>query len=218
MIVGVLGGAFDPVHRGHVEIGQLLLEKKMVDVVLFTPTWAPPHKSRTGASFQHRLKMLEMALHESREFQVSAIESQLPSPSYTINTIEYLKNHIYPKERVRFVIGSDAFLEICSWKEYGKLLRETELIVVQRKGCVTEETKKFIEEIGYNLENGDYTFRNGGAGLYLIEDYPINVSSSFVKQQIYKARKAADYLPLHPKVLNYINENNLYGFEESDEN
>lgn len=93
--IGLFGGTFDPVHKGHLAIARQAAQEARLDQVLFIPAADPPHKARLGASYRHRVAMLETLLGHSvaagYRFAVSLLEAELPFPSYTVDTLFELK-------------------------------------------------------------------------------------------------------------------------------
>ena len=79
--IGILGGTFDPVHKGHLAISRKVLEHFQLDEILFIPAFSPPHKDRSLTSFSHRVAMLEAALENDGRMSVSILEAERSAPS-----------------------------------------------------------------------------------------------------------------------------------------
>ncbi|MCI5130129.1 MAG: nicotinate-nicotinamide nucleotide adenylyltransferase, partial [Candidatus Electrothrix sp. EH2] len=113
--IGLFGGTFDPVHKGHLSIARQAAEEAGLDEVLFLPAADPPHKKAPGAAYQHRVAMLESVLGASPaaedRFAVSLLEAELPFPSYTVETLSELQRRL-PHSRCSFIIGADSLLEL----------------------------------------------------------------------------------------------------------
>lgn len=135
MHVGLFGGTFDPVHRGHLEIARVAAELYHLDRIYFIPSGRPPHKgARSDASAWHRYAMLVLATRETDNFFVSTIELETAEVAYTVDTVTALR-HIFPSEaEFYFILGADSFEEITQWKDYERLLTLTHLIVMARPG------------------------------------------------------------------------------------
>lgn len=112
--VGLLGGSFDPVHRGHLKLARAIL-KDGCQEVWFLPCVHSPLKQRQLTDYQHRVNMLKLALKPFKKMKVCTIEEHLPSPSYTVETLKLLKKK-YPYEFV-FYIGNDQAKQLDKWKE-----------------------------------------------------------------------------------------------------
>ncbi|HXF05685.1 MAG TPA: nicotinate-nucleotide adenylyltransferase [Blastocatellia bacterium] len=135
MQVGLFGGTFDPVHRGHLEIARVAAELYHLDRIYFIPSGRPPHRRPApGASAWHRYAMLVLATRETDNFFVSTIELETGEVAYTVDTVTALRR-LFPSEaEFYFVLGADSFEEITQWKDYERLLTLTHLIVMARPG------------------------------------------------------------------------------------
>ncbi|MBD3332756.1 nicotinate-nicotinamide nucleotide adenylyltransferase, partial [candidate division GN15 bacterium] len=103
----VLGGAFDPIHFGHLNLASGALHNAHLDGVVFVPTYSAAHRAEPmTASFLERLAMTYLACEEYDSFEVSDIESELPEPSYSVHTVQALKKQ-YPGVYWSFLIGAD---------------------------------------------------------------------------------------------------------------
>ena len=131
---GIFGGTFNPIHHGHLINIELLIDHFNLDRVLFIPAGIPVHKVLADSiSSDDRLKMVELALAGSGNMLASGIEINRETASYTITTLEELKN-IYPDDELFLIIGSDSFNELDTWKEYKNILSGYPIIVIQRPG------------------------------------------------------------------------------------
>ena len=129
--LGVFGGVFDPVHRGHVQVAESALTEFALDSVLFIPAGQPPHKGRAAASAKHRVRMLEIALRNEPRFSLSLIELSKPETSFSVHTLEEL-HRAYPQAELFFIIGLDAFLDLETWYRPRHVLELAHLVVVFR--------------------------------------------------------------------------------------
>lgn len=143
-------GSFNPVHRGHVEIAEYLIREDLCDQLIFVVSPQNPLKPIAElADDNDRKQMLEMAVSESvhsNKMQVWDIEFELPKPSYTIQTLEYLKKE-YPKYQFSILIGSDNLLIFDQWRDYQRILDNYELIVYPREGSC--EKTRFDSQVTY---------------------------------------------------------------------
>jgi nicotinate-nucleotide adenylyltransferase len=130
--IGIYGGTFDPIHNGHFQVAQAILKAFAMDLLLFVPAYAPPHKRRVEISSPfHRLAMLVLATVRSRKMFVSSIELEAPSRPYTIDTLRQLQAH-YENALLFFVMGTDSFKDVTSWRDYALILSEYNCIVAVR--------------------------------------------------------------------------------------
>lgn len=111
--IGIIGGSFDPIHNGHLRIAETAKHKYKLDKVLFVPAYCPPHKARpTLAPYEHRFRMIELAIKEIPFFEVSNIEGHENCPSYAGTTVEELKKIYGTKCAYCFIIGLDSLLTL----------------------------------------------------------------------------------------------------------
>lgn len=131
MKFALFGGTFDPIHCAHLVVAREAADQFHLDQVWFVPAAHPPHKSdQSGASYEERFRMVELACQEDPRFGASRLEEGAHK-SYTMDTLEKVQSsghHPY------FIIGADAFAEIRTWHRWQDLLRTTEFIVVTRPG------------------------------------------------------------------------------------
>ncbi|MCI0661980.1 MAG: nicotinate-nucleotide adenylyltransferase [Acidobacteria bacterium] len=130
--IGIYGGTFDPIHNGHLKVAEAILNAFAMDLLLFVPAYVPPHKRRVEISSPfHRLAMLVLATARSRKMFVSSIELEAPSRPYTIDTLRQLQSH-YENALLFFVMGTDSFKDVTSWRDYAVILSEYNCIVAVR--------------------------------------------------------------------------------------
>lgn len=184
MKTAIFGGTFDPIHRAHLIVAREAADTFALDRVLFIPAANPPHKE-TGASYEDRYKMVELACAGEPHFIPSRLEEGREK-SYSIHTIERVKAQPDAGE-VFFVIGSDAFAEIRSWYQWETVVRETEFIVVSRPGHT------------YSIPPG--------ARVHRLETVALPVSSSETRQALARGETPEELLPA---VADYIRQHGLY--------
>jgi len=139
MHVGIFGGSFDPPHIAHSIIAETVRCVFDLELVLWVPTFAPPHKPASRlAPFTDRLAMVRHAISLHSAFQVSDIEASLPSPTYTIRMIQALRKQ-YEHARFSLIIGSDSLVQFHLWSDPELISKECELLVYPRMGYPIEE-------------------------------------------------------------------------------
>ncbi len=122
MKVAILGGSFDPIHQGHLEIAKYALVRLAVDEVWFLPTKKTPLKSRNLTSFHHRCQMIQLTIYPYRKMKLCKDEDRDVECSYTIDTVTYMKKK-YPNHQFIWLIGSDQAQQLASWKDIHTLLQ-----------------------------------------------------------------------------------------------
>jgi nicotinate-nucleotide adenylyltransferase len=148
---GLLGGTFNPVHRGHIELGLKIKDAFGLDRVLFILSARPPHKKRQSLPpAELRLAMLQAALQPHPGLVPCDLELKRRGDSWSIDTILELKASA-PGERFYFITGSEGFLKIRTWKEYRRILREVFFIIVLRRPSHRSQVERLLREEGIPL-------------------------------------------------------------------
>ena len=133
MKIALFGGAFDPIHYGHMSLAESAYEKFKLDRVIFVPSGKPPHKCPASAHKIHRLEMVKLAIRDNPHFTVSDYELKKSGKSYTYQTIEYFKQK-YPGDELFFLMGIDLFLTFNTWEKSRQLLDMCKFLVGIRPG------------------------------------------------------------------------------------
>lgn len=207
--IGLLGGTFDPVHVGHLRLADVAMAECDLEQVLFIPAAQPPHKDETTLSpFAHRVAMLEIAGRRSKRFACTTIEGELPTPSYTFETLQRINGSLPPGADIFFIIGADAFLDLLSWRSYERILQLVNLVVARRKGFSGRQLLDFLRLLDYT-EDGDYwRTKDGDKKIILLRSVPGDCSSTWIRNEIRQGRFPADNLP--DGVIEYIKKHHLY--------
>jgi nicotinate-nucleotide adenylyltransferase len=209
-LVGLFGGAYDPIHNGHLMIADSLINKLKLDQFFFIPTGiSATDKNLTSAD--HRLNMIKLALTNSK-LNVSTYEidnSLNAEKSYTIDTLKYF----FEKNKAInfFIMGSDNFLKINTWKNWEKLLNYAHIILVDRQisslSFINDsEIKQFLEQHEEKNFSNLKLKRNGDIYIHKL-DY-IDVASSEIREKIHQGKEVINVMP--EKIKRYIAANNLY--------
>ena len=217
MNVGLLGGTFDPIHRGHLAVARAAQQRFDLKHILFVPAGAPPHKQKQPLTpYAHRYAMVALAVQGEKAFVPSDIESdeQLQGrPSYSIDTVRRLKMSLKKSGRLFFIIGMDAFKDIATWRQPEELLKETEFIVVSRPGfsladigAALPESLRPDPKVTKALASGDIVLP--GATLHLLPDVHEKVSATQIRAVARTGRKLDSLVG--PEVAEYIRKTGLY--------
>lgn len=186
MKIGIFGGSFNPVHNAHLIIAEYTREKYDLDKIIFVPVGVPSHRANNLLSGEERYKMLQLAIEDNSEFDVSDIEIKEKGKSYTIDTLRKMKN-IYKEAEFYEIIGGDSADYIEEWKEWKEILKLSKVLVFNRKGYKEKEYKN----------------------LYYIDSPIIEISASECRKKIEEKKNLVKYY-LNSKVYEYIIENKLY--------
>ncbi len=138
MRIAVLGGSFDPIHAGHLQMAKEVLKRKLADQVWFMPARQNPLKERKIEDFSVRCKMIKKAISAYRRMKLCTLENELPVPSYTISTVKELKKR-YPQHEFLWIIGEDQAKQLDLWKDIDELKRMIRFIAFERKGSHSDD-------------------------------------------------------------------------------
>lgn len=144
---GIFGGAFNPVHKGHVRLAEEAVKQLKLKKLLIIPTFDSPHKETKLAPFEDRAEMCRRAFGHIEGAEVSDIEVQLGGKSFTINTIRELKNR-YPEEQFFLLIGGDMLFSFDTWYKYESILKEAKVCAVARDNDSLVDMMEFANEMG----------------------------------------------------------------------
>lgn len=186
--VGILGGSFNPVHIGHLMLASYLSQWGYVDKVWLTLSPRNPLKD-PGALLadSKRLTMLNIAIKGDPDIDVCDIELSMPTPSYTINTLDLLASR-YPDKKFRLIIGSDNWAIFDRWRDYQRILDEYGVIVYPRPGYPIAD--RLVD------------------GMQVVDAPLVDISSTFIRKAIARGRNINHFVPAG--VGKYIAEHKLY--------
>jgi len=212
VLVGVLGGTFDPIHKGHTYLAKCAQETFGLDQVLFMVARRPPHKARIPlTSKEHRFAMVALATREHDTWIPSSLELDADGPSYTIRTLENLSKS-NRHNTYCFIAGGDSLHDLHLWKDCGRLLEEFSFIFVQRVGVEAEVQNTQLPNRLKNtfriVQTGRRQTLDAGAS-YLVLASPPDISSTGIRRFLSSgSQPSSEYLS--PEVLEYIRKNQLY--------
>lgn len=186
--VGIFGGSFDPVHKGHIKIARSFLNSGLIRELLILLTPSPPHKQAMDQTdFFHRFEMLKLVFQSEEKVRVSDLEKDLPQPSYSLQTIKHLQNR-YPDSIFYLCLGEDSLRDFHKWHKYKKILERVTLLVARRPDVDTSPVDPEVLE-----------------KVIFIDHEPVPVSSTEIRNRSEKERNE-----LPPSVAEYIEKHHLY--------
>ena len=193
MKLGIFGGTFNPIHNGHVNLAVRCLEGLGLDQLLLIPTAIPPHKeSGEIADSAHRISMCRLAVQAYDRISVSDLEMKRKGKSYTVDTLRILKTQ-YPEDELYLLVGSDMFYSMENWYCAGEVFDLVKIVAVAREADENERLDRHCEKLVQK-----------GAAAQILHYDPVIASSSEIRENDREDT-------LLPAVLNYIQQNGLYG-------
>lgn len=201
--IGIMGGTFDPIHMGHLILGEKAYEQFHLDKVLFMPSGNPPHKrNRQGrATDEQRVEMVRRAISTNPHFELSMAEMHENGYTYTYHTLELLKAE-NPDIDYYFIIGADSLYNFDTWMEPGRICKNCILVTAVRNHSTMTELETEMHRL---------SLKYGGTFLTL-NTTNIDVSSEMLRNWIGEDKSVRYYIP--DSVITYIEENQIYSLDE----
>ena len=220
MNIGLFGGTFDPVHKGHLAVARAAAARFQLGKVYFIPASLPPHRQEEPITpFHHRYAMLALATAGEKRFLPSLAEA--PSDqnhlSFTIDTVRRFKQAAGKSDRLFFIIGIDAFLQVASWHRAEDLLRAIDFIVVSRPGFsmadVADALPKSMRPTpavvkAFRKSPAKGTLALGGTTIHILDEVKFPVSATEVRRATSSGKSLARLV--EPLVAEYIKKMGLY--------
>jgi len=213
--LGVLGGTFNPIHRGHLTFAETFRERLGLDRVLFVPAGVPPHKPARGvASALHRYAMVSLAVADHPGFVACPVEIERTGPSYSIDTVEALAGE-WAGARLFFLIGSDTFLDLPTWRTPERLGAFATIAVGHRAGSAFDPDGPVARAVLARL--GRPAWRRvpptapealAPGDCALVETRSLAVSAAAIRARRAAGASIRDLVP--PRVADYIDDHDLY--------
>lgn len=195
MKTGLYFGSFNPIHIGHLAIANYMVENSDLDEVWFVVSPHNPLKKKSSLlADHHRVRLAEIATELDDRLSVSDIETKMPSPSYTIDTLTWLSEK-YPSKEFALIMGGDNLLTLHKWKNVEELIRKYNFYVYPRKEKHGSYPEKLADLIKY-------------ASITLVEAPLMEISGTFIREAIAQGKDIRHFLP--PGVWKYIDEMNFY--------
>ena len=190
MNIGLYFGSFNPIHIGHLIIANHVLEASDLDKIWFVVSPQNPLKeSATLLNEYDRLFLVELAVKDNSKFRASNVEFHLPKPSYTIDTLTYLKEK-FPYERFSVIMGSDSYRNLHHWKNFEQIIDQYAIVVYERPGFPVDKAKTLSENVSF------------------MEAPFLDISASYIRKTIQNNLSIKYLVP--DVVAAYIEENGYY--------
>jgi nicotinate-nucleotide adenylyltransferase len=184
MRLGILGGTFDPIHLGHLILGEVAREELALDQVFFVPTGVQWRKAaREIAPAEHRVAMARLAIAGNPAFVLSTVEVDRPGPSYTADTLEQLRG-TYPDAEMFFIVGRDALEDMPNWVRPERIRELATIAVAARCGAAPSQGAEWLSMPA------------------------IGISATDIRERVAAGRSIRYLVP--PAVETYIREHSLY--------
>ena len=194
--VGLMGGSFNPIHCGHLNMGRAALESGVVDRVLFLPSGNPPHKRAGLEDKAHRLAMARLALEGEAGMEVCTEEIDREGVIYTVDTLSILCEKM-PGCRFHYLIGADTLCVLHTWRRVEDVIRLCAFLVVMRPGEDEAQVMAAAER-----------WRSMGADISFLPARMMDISSTEIRARLEAGQSLCGLVPA--QVEAYIRQNELY--------
>ncbi len=202
--MGILGGTFNPPHRGHLAVARDALQELALERVVLMPARVAPHKPASeDPGPEHRLRMCELLLEGERSLAVCPLELERDGPSYTVDSLTAIHAR-HPQAQLTLLMGADVARTLPSWREPARLLELSDLAVAARAGSA----RRGILEMVARLSAGSPAQRPAAARVRFLEMPAIEISSSMARARAARGEPVEDLVG--EPVARYIAEHCLY--------
>jgi nicotinate-nucleotide adenylyltransferase len=220
MRIGLFGGTFNPIHRGHLWAASEVIKRFNLDRIFLIPAALPPHKTPgLVVNAEDRLEMINLAIADYCGLTVSDVELNRPGPSYTIDTIHHFKRTVVLDARIYLIMGLDAFLEIHTWKSHQDLLEQIAFIVMARPGEGHSDVRqgwRILDAYIKSTLSADYQYDTaqacysleGKQPIYIADIDALDISSTEIRKKVKRKQCIENFVT--PEVADYIRLKGLY--------
>ena len=197
--IGIMGGTFDPIHIGHLILGESAYHQFELEKVIFMPAGYPPHKPvrEDGASNEARTEMVRLAIKSNPHFELSTYEMEKKGESFSYETLEHLLSED-PENSLYFIMGADSLKNFDTWKEPARICKAATIVAAVRDHL---ESSEFLGEM--NRLEDKYQ-----ANIKMLDSLNIDISSHQIREWVKEGKSLKYYVP--DPVIEYIQKNNLF--------
>jgi len=207
--IGILGGTFDPVHRGHLETAAAAETALRLTRVYVMPSNMPWHRRAPKASAFHRFAMVSLAVSGREGWRAADVELRGDKESYTFRTLQKLHGRGYAPEELFFIVGGDAFKDIESWRQFPTVLEYAHFAVVSRPGLSVSEIRQRLPKLADRMISGP----TDAAGhshprIFLIDAVTPSISATEIRERCSRKESIEGLVP--DLVRQHIEQHGLY--------
>ena len=197
--IGIMGGTFDPIHIGHLILGESAYHQFELEKVIFMPAGYPPHKPvrEGGASNEARTEMVRLAIKSNPHFELSTYEMEKKGESYSYETLEHLLSED-SETSLYFIMGADSLKDFDTWKEPARICKAATIVAAVRDHL---ESSDFLGEM--NRIKDKYH-----ADIKMLDSLNIDISSHQIREWVKEGKSLKYYVP--DPVIEYIQKYKLY--------
>jgi nicotinate-nucleotide adenylyltransferase len=207
--IGILGGTFDPIHVGHLDLADAAERALRLTRLLVVTANVPPHRPQPESSAFHRFAMVAIAVLDRPAWRAADLELRSDAPSYTAFTLAKFQDRGFKPSELFFILGADAFADIESWRDYPQILEAANFAVVSRPGFPVQALSARLPALARRMREPALEGRDHARPLiFLIDQATADVSSTAIRQRIAARESIEELVP--PLVRQHIEQHGLY--------
>jgi len=207
--IGILGGTFDPIHCGHIDVGEAAVQALGLTRLFVITSNVPPHRPQPFASSFHRFAMVALCAVGREGWRASDLELRSPAPSFTSTTLKKFHERGYGANELFFVLGADAFADIGTWRDYPGILQEAHFVVVSRPGFPVAQLPHRLPLLADRMVSAPIDdLLQVEPVIILIDAQTTEVSSTAIRQRRSSNTSIAGLVP--SEVQQHIEQHGLY--------
>jgi nicotinate-nucleotide adenylyltransferase len=206
--IGLFGGTFNPIHIGHLRSALEVAEQLNLDELRLIPGARPPHRGAPQVSAQQRLDMVKLAVEGVDHLSVDDIEFRRERPSYTIETLELLRNELGSQVQLLLMLGWDAFCGLPSWHRWTELLDHCHILVLQRPDADSELPQALCDLAAARTQSDPHALSGPAGQITYIWQTPLAISATQIRGLLAAGKSVRFLVP--DTVMTYIETRGLY--------
>ncbi len=210
-VIAIFGGAFDPMHFGHIKPALELAQREEIARIIFVPCRLHPHKGSVPGD-EHRLAMLKL-IARPPAMTVDTRELEAHDVCYTVDTLRGFRAELGADTPLAFVLGEDAFAGVCGWRDYQRLPELAHLIVTRRPDCADADARHPLLEASGGYATLGELARCPAGRVCRFDNTPVAASSTEVRRLLERGEQPRGLIP--GTIWNYIRRNRLYGYDDA---
>jgi len=213
--IGILGGTFDPIHCGHLDLGQAAESALGLTGIIAIPSNIPPHRPQPVASSHHRFAMIALAIGGLAGWRISDLELRVGATSFTTGTLQHLHDRGFAATELFFLSGADAFAEIESWRDFPAILDRAHFAVVSRPGFPVSGLPGRLPGLAARMTGPSGAATRSTPSIFLIDAPTADVSATAIRLRSASGESIAGLVP--PAVRQHIEQHALYSAASAGE-
>jgi nicotinate-nucleotide adenylyltransferase len=209
--IGILGGTFDPIHLGHLHLARTVIQQARLQKIKLIPCYQSPHRHAPLAASEHRVAMIKLALAGERDLELDELEVKQSHISYTVDTLEKLRQDLGAAVPLCLVMGADAFAQFHLWRKWQRILQLAHLIVVTRGEYQFKAPPPIWVNATLIFDPVMLSQKSGGY-IWFTDIKPLDISATGIRGIVNGGGDIAALVP--PAVRKYIAKHHLYTFHK----